>query len=489
MRLKRMQKAILLEGAFQGKEEKEAKMIYQIVSGSYAKVLRRCPLSRSMRRRQAQSGVDTFVKLELAADNFGRYMRLKRLDRPLQNRSLLKGITYMRHFFLKKLIVQNVVGAERIVLVPDKYTQQILFALFSSIAKAKIKTTTKKPGTQPDEERLSGPYYYDNNNNSSTISFIMEKANVKPMVEKVWRSEASFEAEIVRLDHSIFGDLDITEEGLTFSSRQKDSKLPAYRLGPTSEVTVQLGREKRKTWFFQDITQIVMRRYNLIRQAVEIFLTSKKSVFVVLFSKDKVHTFFSRVRKSAAGRPRVEFVEEAAIEPGVKRCCEDWRHRRISTFEYLMKLNFYGARSFQDLSQYPIFPWVLADHSSSELVLSRSESFRDLRRPAAALSDKKIREAEAKFDNSDDFPDGRFQFGTHYMPGRVVLSYLMRMQPYTLMVDRFDLGGDLPARQFHAVETLWNSICSEADINYELVPEFFYNPELFANQYYYDLIC
>ena len=40
-----------------------------------------------------------------------------------------------------------------------------------------------------------------------------------------------------------------------------------------------------------------------------------------------------------------------------------WRQWRISNFQYLMILNYYGGRSQNDLSQYPVFPWVYQNYS------------------------------------------------------------------------------------------------------------------------------
>lgn len=36
-----------------------------------------------------------------------------------------------------------------------------------------------------------------------------------------------------------------------------------------------------------------------------------------------------------------------------------WQHGEITNFEYLMHLNAASGRSFQDLTQYPVFPWVI----------------------------------------------------------------------------------------------------------------------------------
>jgi len=39
-----------------------------------------------------------------------------------------------------------------------------------------------------------------------------------------------------------------------------------------------------------------------------------------------------------------------------------WLKGEISNQELLLKLNKYSSRSFNDLSAYPIFPWVLTDY-------------------------------------------------------------------------------------------------------------------------------
>lgn len=39
---------------------------------------------------------------------------------------------------------------------------------------------------------------------------------------------------------------------------------------------------------------------------------------------------------------------------------KQWQHGQLSNFEYLIHLNSAAGRSFQDLTQYPVFPWVRA---------------------------------------------------------------------------------------------------------------------------------
>ena len=43
-----------------------------------------------------------------------------------------------------------------------------------------------------------------------------------------------------------------------------------------------------------------------------------------------------------------------------------------------MYLNTIAGRTYNDLNQYPVFPWVLADYTSDILDLSDPDTFRDL---------------------------------------------------------------------------------------------------------------
>ena len=53
-----------------------------------------------------------------------------------------------------------------------------------------------------------------------------------------------------------------------------------------------------------------------------------------------------------------------------------WQRREISNFEYLMFLNTIAGRTYNDLNQYPVFPWVLINYESSELDLNLPSNYR-----------------------------------------------------------------------------------------------------------------
>ena len=53
-----------------------------------------------------------------------------------------------------------------------------------------------------------------------------------------------------------------------------------------------------------------------------------------------------------------------------------WKEGQMTNYDYLTHLNKLAGRSFNDLMQYPVFPFVLKDYVSETLNLHNPESFR-----------------------------------------------------------------------------------------------------------------
>lgn len=86
----------------------------------------------------------------------------------------------------------------------------------------------------------------------------------------------------------------------------------------------------------------------------------------------------------------ISFVDRRVALEMAETARERWRRREITNFEYLMTLNTLAGRSYNDLTQYPIFPWILADYSSEVLDFNKSSTFRDLSKPVGALDLKRF---------------------------------------------------------------------------------------------------
>ena len=172
----------------------------------------------------------------------------------------------------------------------------------------------------------------------------------------------------------------------------------------------------------------------------------------------------------------------AAANPATRR----WVKGEISNFHYLMLVNTMAGRTFNDLTQYPVFPWVLADYTSEELDLSDPKSFRDLSKPMGCQNPSRESDFRERYKSfaemgGDDAPP--FHYGTHYSSAMIVASYLIRLQPFVQSYLLLQGGSfDHADRLFYSIEKAWTSASRDnmSDVR-ELTPEFFYLPEFLSN--------
>ena len=54
------------------------------------------------------------------------------------------------------------------------------------------------------------------------------------------------------------------------------------------------------------------------------------------------------------------------------------------------QLNTLAGRTYNDLNQYPVFPWVVADYQADSLDLRDPTVYRDLAKPVGALDPKRL---------------------------------------------------------------------------------------------------
>lgn len=162
-----------------------------------------------------------------------------------------------------------------------------------------------------------------------------------------------------------------------------------------------------------------------------------------------------------------------------------WRKGKISNFEYLMHLNKMAGRTFNDVTQYPVLPWVLCDYTSDTIDLSDSRVYRDLSKPVGALNEDRLASLIERYKDlaSFGFADNeRFLYGSHYSSPGVVLHFLIRQEPFTSMAIDLQSGRfDCPDRLFFDMAGCWRSCMTSTSDVKELVPELFTCPEVFLN--------
>ena len=151
-----------------------------------------------------------------------------------------------------------------------------------------------------------------------------------------------------------------------------------------------------------------------------------------------------------------------------------WANGLMSNFDYLLYLNAISGRSFNDFSQYPVFPWIISDYNSE----TDPTSFRDLTKPMGQQTEERAEKFEIMFHESES----HYYYGTHYSFPGAILYFLWRSEPNTLFNVMLHGGFDHPDRVFLSFEESWkaSSEMNPQDVK-ELVPEFYCFPGVLQN--------
>ncbi|EFJ19512.1 hypothetical protein SELMODRAFT_110788, partial [Selaginella moellendorffii] len=237
------------------------------------------------------------------------------------------------------------------------------------------------------------------------------------------------------------------------------------------------------------VTAIYATRYLLQHTALEIFFADAAPPVFLNFASHQVAkdvalkiTSSKHVGSKGKAKHQIHFVDRKRAIDLAEKARDCWRRRECSNFDYLMILNTLSGRSYNDLTQYPVFPWILSDYSSEALDLSSPSVYRDLAKPVGALDEKRFQVFEERYNNFTDPDIPSFHYGSHYSSMGIVLFYLLRLEPFssfhrTLQGGKFDHAD----RLFHSIQNTYaNCLTNTSDVK-EIIPEFFYMPEFLVN--------
>uniref|UniRef100_A0A286Y0J3 Neurobeachin-like protein 2 n=1 Tax=Cavia porcellus TaxID=10141 RepID=A0A286Y0J3_CAVPO len=333
------------------------------------------------------------------------------------------------------------------------------------------------------------------------LETLMEATELDEQHEKL---VLSAECQLVTVVAVVPGLLEVTTQHIYFYD------------GSTDRVETEegIGHDFRRP--LAQLREVHLRRFNLRRSALELFFIDQSNYFLNFpcraagastsspsqvsraqpstsashtHVRNQVYSWLLRLRPPAQGYLSSRSPQEMLRASGLT---QKWAQREISNFEYLMQLNTIAGRTYNDLSQYPVFPWVLQDYVSPTLDLSNPAVFRDLSKPIGVVNPKHAQLVREKYESFED-PAGtidKFHYGTHYSNAAGVMHYLIRVEPFTSLHVQLQSGRfDCSDRQFHSVAAAWQArMESPADVK-ELIPEFFYFPDFLENQNGFDLGC
>ena len=275
---------------------------------------------------------------------------------------------------------------------------------------------------------------------------------------------------------------------------------------------------------FNKMEFIFRRRYYFKKNVIEIYTQDKKSYFFRI-DENKFNEFFDYIISNKALPKFNNEFEDITIENGkneekiglinksnilfeynnyktlffgkklstIKNLYIKWIKWEISTFTLLNYLNLFSSRSYNDINQYPVFPWIITFYTKTsipELSYDNLENqiIRPFNKPMGMMDITK--EAEERknnylfiFDSDEkDKEENEDRYGSHYSTSLYLTYYLVRVFPFSYL--RIEIQGknfDDPNRLFNSLSNSFEcAITQKSDLR-ELIPEFFCFPEMFYN--------
>eukprot|EP00767_Chilomastix_cuspidata_P005525 gnl/Chilomastix_cuspidata/5755.p1 GENE.gnl/Chilomastix_cuspidata/5755~~gnl/Chilomastix_cuspidata/5755.p1 ORF type:complete len:2838 (-),score=202.55 gnl/Chilomastix_cuspidata/5755:999-9512(-) len=319
----------------------------------------------------------------------------------------------------------------------------------------------------------------DSDSHSKTHSRISSASLVPDPVETFSSSGYHFlislPCELIQFLYVFPGQFQLTKDTLSFIGKKSRDD---------DEQTNYAGSEKYgkdKHFPINQIKEIHYVRYKLLHTALEFFMKNGETL-LVNFSEGQRKRVINKL-KTFSG---------ITIQPSsnvdelhkILQYTHLWENRLISTFDYLMFLNYSASRTSASFSQYPIMPWVLRDYTSDELDLKNPASFRDFRFNMAAQTAQNRMALKDNFETAivirgPDVPCHLNQFcSSVYTP----IRYLARLEPFTsFLVQHQDGHFDDPNRIFCNIPKEFEMNESNPSICEELIPEFFTLPDFLRN--------
>ncbi|KAK7270292.1 hypothetical protein RIF29_23324 [Crotalaria pallida] len=256
-----------------------------------------------------------------------------------------------------------------------------------------------------------------------------------------------------------------------------------------------------RMWKLDSVHEILKRDYQLRPVAIEIFSMDGCNDLLVFHKKEREEVFKNLVSINLPRNSMLDTTISGSLKQEsnegsrlfkimAKSFSKRWQNGEISNFQYLMHLNTLAGRGYSDLTQYPVFPWVLADYESENLDFSDPKTFRRLDKPMGCQTPEGEDEFRKRYDSWDDPEVPKFHYGSHYSSAGIVLFYLLRLPPFSLENQKLQGGQfDHADRLFNSIRDTWFSAAGKGNTSdvKELIPEFYYMPEFLENRFNLDL--
>ena len=281
----------------------------------------------------------------------------------------------------------------------------------------------------------------------------------------------NYDCELLTNHGSIFGKFYIFDNGLLFLSDIENDKrnnpdFLDYILSTTNFDTLKI--QKKIFIDYNKINEIINRTFCFHWTSQEFFMKNGKSYFFNFF-KQSINEEIISIYKSKLKKIQFTFIQNPKEYFEKEDYTKKFKDNIITTFEYLLLLNKYSSRSYNNIMEYPVIPW-----------LKYENKIRDFDLPMSLQTEQ----------SKDQYEDKYYKFkamntplshSNHYSNAPYIYFYLARINPFTNGMIKFQGNTfEIPERQFISIYSTIQ-LCTSTSNNRESIPDIFETPEIFYN--------
>ena len=299
---------------------------------------------------------------------------------------------------------------------------------------------------------------------------ILEKydfAHKDLIINKDEKSILSKNCELITYEGAIFGYIYLFQNCILFKSDIENDKRKVKNLLDCACCCMEFDfLEINKTRIIEltEIKEVICRKFLYSWMSLEIFMKNGYSHLFNFFSEEANFEVLDILKNY--GIPVIKNIKEYFDK---ENFIKKWKEGKISTYNYLLILNKFASRTYNDSNQYPIMPWIFM----------QDKRIRNFDIPMS-IQDEETKERYLKIPYNTSEGENRWH-SNHYSTSAYICYYLMRTNPYTESMIKFQSNNfDVPDRQFFDIrQTL--ILCEKNNNNREPIPELYTIPEVYIN--------
>ena len=223
-----------------------------------------------------------------------------------------------------------------------------------------LKQGIQKVAEKETIKKDKGLFYNLNKNINNVAKQLIKIIPIKKINKQQIQANEQISCEWINTLTSRKGFIQIQQKMLVF--RYEDAVQECNHISFIGHHVLEY-RKMTKEWPLEYIREVRRRRYLMKKSGINILMLDgsqlvfdfkntevSKQIFNILVSLKKSKAVNINLKKS---------LSKTKDLMSKNNFTQMWLNYQISNFEYLMVLNELSSRNFKDMTQYPIFPWVL----------------------------------------------------------------------------------------------------------------------------------